>query len=503
MFTCSFKIGTKSAEVDPMKLKHILFLFIAFSNGISFGQKEKAVTIKGFAPSYVGKTIRIAEIEDYLSKKELQLGSTTVGNDSTFQLSFFVKETQKIVVHADRNLTFFYIQPGSVYDVYIPEKDKYEPLRPNGSSIEVTFLDLDSTDINYRILQYQRWSDEFVGSYYYLKNAKPLEFSTKLDEFKTVVEKFYHLSDTSNAGLSDPQKYFNTFVRFSVASLDNIQHAAQRNRYEKHDFYLKHAPVAYRNDAYMGYMNSFYERMIPRLSAETNNRVYLGLLKSSPTLIMKALGTEYTLINMRIREIVMIKSLSEEFYSKDFPQTNILTVLDSVANHSLFAANAILAKNMIDRLTELAPGGKAPDLVLKADNGEVITLASLPKKHVYIHFYDPSSQKSTQELELLKKLHDTYKEDVTFITVYPEKAYEAETQEKFIKSIPWATCKTAESNPIWKNYKVATYPMYVLLDGYGYVVAAPALTPLPDGQYQTIDKTFFFIQKTNKEMKGK
>ncbi len=503
MCTYSFNCGTKTADANPMNLKLVFLLFFFLTTNLVFGQKEKAVTIKGFAPSYLGKTIRIGEIEDYLSKKESPLGSTTVGTDSTFQLSFFVKETQKIVLHADRNLTFFYVQPGAVYDIYLPEKDKYEPLRPNGSSIEVTFLDLDSTDINYRILQYQRWSDEFVGSYYYLKNAKPLEFSTKLDEFKTAVENYYHLSDTSNTGLTDPQKYFNTFVRFSVASLDNIQHAAQRNRYEKHDFYLKHAPVSYRNDAYMGYLNSFYERMIPRLSMETNNRVYLGLLKSSPTLIMKALGTEYTLINMRIREIVMIKSLSEEFYSKDFPQTNILTVLDSVANHSLFAANGILAKNMIDRLTELAPGGKAPDLVLTSDKGELITLSSLPKKHVYLHFYDPSSQKSTQELEPLKKLYETYKEDVTFLTIYPDKPYDAETSDKFIKTIPWTTCKTGESNSIWKNYKVATYPMYVLLDGYGYVVAAPALTPLPDGQYQTIDKTFFFIQKTNKEMKGK
>ena len=213
----------------------------------------------------------------------------------------------------------------------------------------------------------------------------------------------------------------------------------------------------------MSYLNSFYDRLIPRLSAETNNRVYAGLLKSSPTLIMKALGTEYTLINMRIREIVMIKALSEEFYSKDFPQTNILTVLDSVANHSLFSSNGILARNMIYRLTELLPGGKAPDLVLTSDKGEVLTLNALPKRPIYLHFYDASSQKSTEELEPLKKLYESYKDDVTFISIYPDKAYELEETNKFIKTIPWTTCKTSENNPIWKNYKITGYPMYVLL----------------------------------------
>jgi hypothetical protein len=503
MRICSFDYGIKTAEDKSMLLNRCIALLLIFSWNILFGQTETKVTIRGHAPAYVGKTILAAEIDDYLSQKESQLNSVIVGPDSTFQLSFYVKETQKIVLHADRNVSYLYVQPGALYDVYLPEKDKFDPMRPNGSNIEITFLDLDSNDINYRILEFQRWCDEFVGSYFYLKNIKPLEFSKKLDEFKMVVDKYYHLTDTSNTTLSDPRKYFVTFVRFSIASLDNIQHAAQRNRYEKHDFYLKYTPVSYRNDAYMGYLNSFYERLIPRLSTETNNRVYAGLLKSSPTLIMKALGTEYTLINMRIREIVMIKALSEEFYSKDFPQTNILTVLDSVANHSLFSANGILARNMIYRLTELLPGGKAPDLVLISDKGEVITLGSLPKKHVYLHFYDASSQKSTQELEPLKKLYEIYKEDIIFISIYPDKPYNQEVIDKFIKTIPWITAKTKENNPIWKNYKITTYPMYVLLDGYGYVVAAPALSPMPDGQYQTIEKTFFSIQKTNKEMKGK
>ncbi|MEY4602786.1 MAG: hypothetical protein RIT43_78 [Bacteroidota bacterium] len=483
-----------------MKFLGYIFLFILFFRTATFAQADKYVTVTGYAPKYIGKTIRISEIVDFLSMKESTLASATVKADSTFTLSFELKETQKAVVHADKNNSFLYLQPGGKYTIYLPEKDKYDPLRPNGSSIEVTFLDLDTNDINFKILQFQRWSDEWIGNYFYLKNVKPLEFSTKLDEFKTAVEKFYHLSDTTQSAINEAQTYFNTFVRFSIASLDNIQHAADRNRYEKHDFYLKFSPVFYRNDAYMGYLNSFYEKMIPRLSKETNNKVYLGLLKSSPTLIMKALGNEYTLINMRIREIVMIKALSEIYYSNDYPQTNILAVLDSVSNHSLFNANAVLARNMMERLTELTIGGKAPDLVLHSDQGEVITLSALPKKHIYLHFYDPTSQKSAEELVLLRKLHETYKEDVTFISVYPDKEYSKSVTDAQINSLPWIRCRARDDNPIWKNYKIATYPTYVLLDGFGYVVAAPALTPLPDGQYQTIDKTFYYIQKANKEM---
>jgi len=275
---------------------------------------EQIIQITGYAPTYVGQTITVYQIEDYFSMNEVRLGSAIVGADSTFTISFYSSETQKVVIRAtNKNKSIMYVQPRMIYDIYLPDKDKYEPYRPNGNSVEVTFFNLDSTEINYKILQFQRWMDEFISNYYHLKNVKPMEFSTKLDEFKSLVEKRYALDDTTTVKtLSEHERFFSTFVRFSIASLDNIQHAADRNRYEKHDFYLKHAPVEYRNDAYMGYISTFYEKMMPRLSNETNNGVYLALLKSSPTLIMRALGSEYTLINMRLREMVMIKMLSEE-----------------------------------------------------------------------------------------------------------------------------------------------------------------------------------------------
>ncbi len=474
-------------------VKQTLFLFFLtlLSSYSLMAQKGSIVTVKGYAPSYVGQTVSIAAIEDYLSMNEAPLASTTVSSDSTFSVSFFITETQKVIVHPGKNKSYLYIQSNSTYDLYLPEKDRYEPYRPSGNSIEVTFFDLDSNDINFKILQFQRWMDGFISDSYYLKNTKPLEFAAKLDEFKTNAEKQY---------VADTNTYFKTFVKFSIASLDNIQNAAERNRYEKHDFYIKPSIVAYKNDAYMGYISAFYEKMVPRLSAETNTKVYQALLKSSPTLIMRALGTEYTLINMRIREIVMIKALSEEFYSKDFPQTNILTVLDSVANHSLFESNAIIARNMSNRLTQLVAGGKAPEFVLKNDKSETKVLTNYSKKYVYLHFYDPTSQKSEIEVPPLIDMYKNYKEDVTFITIYPDTISASVQSSSFLKSIPWEKCAVSSSNPIWKNYRIESFPSYVLIDGYGYIVEAPALGPLPDGQYQTIDRTFFYIQKVNKEM---
>ncbi len=465
--------------------KYIVYcLFFAAFNLCA--QNEKMVTISGFAPAYIGKQIEVNQIEDYLSMVETPIAQTTVQKDSTFEVTFYCSEIQKVNIKAHLNKSVLYIQPSSNYSIYIPEKDDYNPYNPNGNKIELTFLDLDSTDINYKILQFQRWQDEYIGEYYYLKSTKPVEFSKKIDAFKQYVSSYYE---------KDTSQFFKTYVKFSVAGLDNIQFAVERNRYEKFDFYLKNEPIAYKNDAYMNYVATFYEKMMPRFSMEVNNRVYLGLLKSSPTLIMRALGNEITLKNIRLREIIMVKFLTEEFYSSDLPQTNILTVLDSVANHPLFKANAIIAKNLMARLTELVSGGKAPDFVVKNAKNELKTINDYKKKYIYIHFYNPESQASYVELEPLLKLHERFKNQIHFITIYPEKTYDLKTIESNIKPIQWDQFSVPINHRILESYKIVQYPSYVLIDPNGYIVSAPALGPIPNGQYQTIESMFYNIEK--------
>jgi len=474
-----------------MKL-NLTVILIFFAFGL-VSQTDQLVTIKGVAPSYVGKTIFFNEIEDYFSLTESTHASATVKPDSTFSCSFLIKETQKIHVLPDINAGYMYIEPGGRYEIFIPEKDKYDPYRPLGNQIEIPFLSLSKEDINFKILEYQRWQDEFLGEYFPLKAVKPMEFAQKLELFKTNVEAYYKLNDTIITR-TEPEQYFSTFVRFSIASLDNIQHAADRNRYEKHDFYIKFNPVAYKNDVYMNYINQFYEKQFSRLTMETNNRVYLGVLKSSPTLVMRALGNEYTLINIRLRELIMIKGLCEQFYTNEYPQTNIMTILDSVANHSLFESNGLIAKNMMDRLTQLVSGSKAPTFLLTNTSGTK-TLEDFSGKHLYITFIDPSITKNLQEIDPLIKLYDQYKDIVQFITIIPESG----ALELLPKGIKWPTYQVDKSNSLWKNYNVKTFPYYLLLDAYGYVVAAPSLGPTPDGQYRTIDNTFFNLQKVLKK----
>lgn len=476
-----------------MSFKKFIFSFVFFVLSIvSFAQEKSIVKVTGFAPDYVGKTIEIYQIEDYLSMHEAKLAGAEVKEDSTFSIVFFADKTQKVRVRCGNNRSFMYIQPNGVYDIYFPERDPYDPYRPAGNEVELTFYGLDTNDVNYEVLLFNRWVDGFVAKNFSRQRVNPVLYNQMVDSFKMAATDYY---------MADTGKYIFDYVRFTLASLDNIQQAGERNRYEKHDFYLKHYPVVYNNDAYMDYFTNFYRGMIPRLSMECNNRVYLGVLKSSPTLVMKALGLEYTLVNLRIRETVMIQALSEVYFTKDFPQTNIVTILDSVAKHAMFSENKLIAANMIDRLTEVVPGGRAPEFTLTDADGTIKTLADFKKKHLYIHFFDPTSDKNKVEIPLLLDLYAKYNRDVTFITVCPRSTITDESSA-VLEQFPWETFIVENSNDILKNYKIATFPNYVFIDAYSYIIGAPALGPQPNGSYETIDKSFFELQKINKAIRG-
>lgn len=451
----------------------------------SLAQSGSINTVIGFAPKYIGQKVEVYGIEDYLSQKEFLIASAVVGEDSTFKVSFFNDITRKIAVRSNNNKGYLYIDPDMTYNIYLPDRNRFDEYRPLGNEVEIAFRDLPESDINFKILSFDKWCTNFLGEYFYKKNVSGLEFVQKLDTFKMDVAKAY---------IKDTNFFFKTYVRFSIAGLDEIQFKGARNRFEKHDFYIKNYPFSYQNPVFMDYINSFYENIDDHLPMETTNKIYLAVLKSSPTLLINAIGDEPTLSSVRLREYAMIKLLGEHYFKNDFPQTNILSILDSLSNFSLYPEHKSIAKNLIKKLTEISIGTKAPDFTL--NNGtQSKTNRDFFKKHLYIQFLDPSMLESEREVDVLVPLYAKYKDYINIITVYRKQKDYTPKQEVLLKQIPWDKFEVEADNPILRNYAVFSYPYYVLLDHTGHVVAAPALRPSPNGKYETIEKSFFYIQK--------
>ncbi len=472
-------------------MKSIAFLFSICCFSVVFA--KEITEIKGYAPKYIGKELEIYEYTDYISMKEVKIASTTVKEDSTFSCVFYMDETKKLIIKSNNNSSFIFANPGATYEIYLPDRDPYAVYRPAGNQVTATFLNLDTTDINYKILQFNQWTDQFIATYYTKGNTESKVFVEKWDKFRQILSDYYQ-----NDSLDT---YFNYHRKFVLAKIDDLRFLGSRNQYEKYDFYLKNTPVQYQNEAYMDYVKHFYEKLLPRINMQTNNKFYLGLLKSSPTLMYNALGGEYTLQhNFKLRELMMIKIIGECFYDKEYPQSNLITVLDSLEKKTLFPYNAEVAKSLHYRLTELVAGGVAPNFKV-AVNGIEKDLKAYSGKHLYIVFLDPNSKSANTMVDLLIPIHQRYQNEVRFLMVLNGNP-EDEAVKKLKEKAPWETSVVKENDVIFNTYHIATKPTFVLVDRVGYVVAAPALGPEPNGQYETIDKVFFNIKKALEEGTG-
>ena len=445
---------------------------------------QQKVVIKGTAPAYPGKKIEIYKILDYLSYKDSLIASTSVLQDSTFELKFDCTKIEKIVLKAHKNQGVLYIQPNAEYNVTVPDRDPYNAYRPFGNQIEVGFFDLAKNDINYKVLEFNQWKNNFLAVNFSLKSTKTREFSDSLDVFKKSVQTYYE-SDTSS--------FFKTYVRYSIAAIDDINFFGSRSHYEKFEFYLKDFPVAYENEMYMKYFSIFYKNSIGRFPMTLNTKVYKSVIRSSPSSLLSAMGEEYSLKNLRIRELAMIQTLSEIYYDKNFPKTNVLSILDSISSFSLFKAHASIARNILERLTALTPGTKAPNFNLGIKDS--LSLNNFQNKFIYIQFIDPSSVESMKEFELLRPMYLKYKKYFEFITVYDSTVNLFKEQRNYLSKLPWMITPVGSLNDVFAKYQIKSFPQYVLIDNTGIISSIPALGPSPNGDYETIDKVFFSITK--------
>ena len=122
-------------------MKHLMnFLFLFILGFYASGQQNNFVKIKGYAPSYIGPTVQLNEIEDYFSMMESTIASPTVQEDSTFSLIFKAEDTQKVLISIGNNTSSMYIQSGGNYTIYLPEKDKYNPYRPSEIVLKSHFM---------------------------------------------------------------------------------------------------------------------------------------------------------------------------------------------------------------------------------------------------------------------------------------------------------------------------------------------------------------------------
>jgi thiol-disulfide isomerase/thioredoxin len=293
-------------------------------------------------------------------------------------------------------------------------------------------------------------------------------------------------------------EYFLTYVRYNIGEMDQT-FGGGRNAEARLQIFLEYIgpyPVYYENDQYMTFIKRFYEQDFDGYDPHTEKEIFAAIDAASPTLMMKALKRDLFLANPELREMIMIDKLGKQFYKSNYDKQAILHMLDSLSSHARYQVNATLARNIGAYLTSLERGYPAPFLELPFSADSTLTWRSYEGKFVYLNFFTTWDDKSKGEMKVMEGLYEKYKEDICFLSLCTDK--ERITFEKYRAENPgqtWDVIYIGDEHSLLQSWKVQTFPAYFLIDQGGYIAAAPATRPSPDGEYESIDKTFFYIRK--------
>ncbi len=442
--------------------------------------------INGYAPQFVGQKVELYTYQDYVTLNRVKLGEGEVSpTDSMFRITYNTNATIKGIIQIDRTESSLYLVPGKNYTVYFPKSK--EAAGVSNALTNLYFSDLDTTDLNYRILQYHQWFDMYIA--YHEKEVQRGGFIACLDTFQTYVSEAYK-------EVKDP--FFITYVRYDLAEMQqtNGGNASSEKRLQTFLNFIEPFPLYYENDRYMQFFLAFYDKEFREYLPATEEKIMKAIYQKSPTLLMLALKGDIFLANPEIRELVMVDKLGKAFYREVEFRPNILTILDSVAHHSDYPYNAVVAKNVKAYITNLEPGYPAPAVQLKKPGQPEKGWTNYKGKFIYFNLFATWNEASVNDMEIIARMVPKYSEDIAFVSVCTDK--DTATFNAFLKAHPaytWDIFYVGEDEDLMGSFNITSVPNYYLFDQEGFIYQAPALSPAPNGKYQSIEGTLMNIQR--------
>ena len=275
--------------------------------------------ISGLSPEWSGLTVEVSRYQNPVSGEKIFLDRDTVDADGKFTLAFDNAEINQVWLSVNRFTAPLFAEPGGSYSIEISPSSEFVLIpswRPG--SFEYVFTDLDSTDVNAKIVEFnQAYFDFFTQNARLIGNPA---LRKKVKDF----ESQYELP--KNQFLADYIKY----------SLAEMKLTAGFPKDELYSIYLKNAELKLLNPSFYSFFNVFYSDYFNRYDANfggasISNQLAGGLgYKELDSLFLR----DDFLQRDDIRQWVVLKSVKENIYLKTYSAEQLLVILRSIESRA-------------------------------------------------------------------------------------------------------------------------------------------------------------------------
>ena len=449
-----------------------------------------SVKITGKAPEYAGNSIELNTVHDYISEEKTMLGLIRFNTEGAFKIEVELTETSLCFADFDGYHGMIYLEPGKTYELVFPPKRILTESRKRNPFVkpEPIWFGIskpDKEELNVRIGQFEQAFANYENKYFdqiFTNRSKSL-----VDTVKLKLDREFPVTKSA---------FFESHKNFRKANLEFALHQGKSAAFM--ETYFRNIKPIYNLASYSILFNQVFLNYFDVLINSTAYKEVKSLITIGKLQQIDEYFEERLHFNKELSHWVLLKSLNDAYYSKQFAKATILKMLDQVKSPGWSEYEQKTAQLIRSELTYLASGTNPPEIVLKNLNGQKVNLSDYPNTYIYLHFTDPKNSICRQHLDALKTIASHYKEKLVIINVIPK-------SKDFTNESGWAGIFATTENNLEETYKVKTFPNSFLIGKDGRLLLSPAPNPIDglDRQLGQLLKSDYFkeMQKNNQGTK--
>lgn len=449
-----------------MRFQFLLTLLFLFS----YNLYSQEVSIIGKDSSYAGVDLVFIKYTDQISGSEKIVGQSLIKPEGSFSIKFSVDEVTYVFAYLGIYKVHLFAVPGQTYNILLPPRQDKEPgdlLNPyfSPTTTHLGTYDYDKNELNTQI---RMFNDAFLP--YYNKHIRSISEKGDFSELDKNIDQMEKPFAKSKNG------YFNDYRRYKYGLLRNLAYQ-QRSR-SISDEYFKGQPVLANNTSYMELFNQVYEKYFHHFSRSEEGSVLGSIIKTmSFDSLRIVLASDKILGEGDLPDLVVLKSLFDEFYDDNYSRKTLLTLLndyiDKVENPEMKG----IAESIRRKATNLLVGFLPPDFQLYDRDSNLVHLEDLRGKYVYLNFCSCFSYTCMNEFKMLSGLHEKHAELLEIVTIVIDNDPGIIGSFLDRSHYEWRFLHYANQSTIIRDYDVRAFPTYYLIDREGKLAISPAPTP--------------------------
>jgi peroxiredoxin len=186
-----------------------------------------------------------------------------------------------------------------------------------------------------------------------------------------------------------------------------------------------------------------------------------------------------------LRELLVLKGLIDFYYSPDFEQKQVQSVIEQIYRETTIPEHKKIALNMLQRIYKLQAGSAAPDFVANDRNGMKVNLSNYKGKYIYLNFFSTQSDNSLKEMQKITDLKKKFSDKVTFVSVCLDDS--VKTYKAYLKANPkqnWVILHQSQGSTAKQAYNIISFSGFYLINNLMQLAQSPALMPSEGLEYK-------------------